>query len=47
MNAFFIVPARVKGSLRSIMSTHPPMEQRIAALQRIEAALQGGAARAA
>src|SRR3954470_23573796 len=47
MNAFFIVPARVKGSLRSIMSTHPPMEQRIAALQRIEAALQGSAARAA
>jgi heat shock protein HtpX len=47
MNAFFIVPARVKGSLRSIMSTHPPMEQRIAALQRIEAALQGTAARAA
>jgi heat shock protein HtpX len=44
MNAFFIVPARVKGSLRSIMSTHPPMEQRIAALQRIEAALQGSSA---
>jgi heat shock protein HtpX len=47
MNAFFIVPAGVKGSLRSIMSTHPPMEQRIAALQRIEAALQGGSARTA
>ena len=47
MNAFFIVPARVKGSLRSIMSTHPPMEKRIAALQRIEASLQGGSARAA
>jgi heat shock protein HtpX len=47
MNAFFIVPARVKGSLRSILSTHPPMEQRIAALQRIESALQGSAARAA
>jgi heat shock protein HtpX len=47
MNAFFIVPARVKGSLRSIMSTHPPMEQRIAALQRIEAALQSGSARTA
>jgi heat shock protein HtpX len=47
MNAFFIVPARVKGSLRSIMSTHPPMEQRIAALQRIEAALQGSSARTA
>jgi heat shock protein HtpX len=47
MNAFFIVPARVKGSLRSILSTHPPMEQRIAALQRIEAALQGSSARTA
>jgi heat shock protein HtpX len=47
MNAFFIVPARVKGSLRSILSTHPPMEQRLAALQRMEAALQGSAARAA
>ena len=46
MNAFFIVPARVKGSLRGLLSTHPPMEQRIAALQRLEAALQGGAARA-
>jgi heat shock protein HtpX len=47
MNAFFIVPAGVKGSLRSILSTHPPMEQRIAALQRIEAALQGSSARSA
>src|SRR4051794_4697198 len=47
MNAFFIVPARVKGSLRGLLSTHPPMEQRIAALQRLEAALQGGIARAA
>jgi Zn-dependent protease with chaperone function len=37
----------VKGSLRSILSTHPPMEQRIAALQRIEAALQGSSARTA
>jgi heat shock protein HtpX len=40
MNAFFIVPARVKGSLRTILSTHPPIEQRIAALGRIEAAMQ-------
>jgi heat shock protein HtpX len=47
MNAFFIVPARLKGSLRGMLSTHPPMEQRIAALQRIEAALQGSVARAA
>jgi heat shock protein HtpX len=45
MNAFFIVPASVKGSLRSILSTHPPIEQRIAALGRIEAAMQSGPAR--
>lgn len=41
MNAFYIVPASVKGSLMSIFSTHPPMEKRIAALQELEAQLQG------
>jgi heat shock protein HtpX len=46
MNAFFIVPAGVKGSLRTLLSTHPPMEQRIAALGRIEAAMQASPARA-
>jgi heat shock protein HtpX len=40
MNAFFIIPASVKGSLRSLFSTHPPMEQRIARLQQLEAQLQ-------
>jgi heat shock protein HtpX len=45
MNAFFIVPATVKGSLRTLLSTHPPIEQRIAALGRIEAAMQSGPAR--
>ena len=40
LNAFFIVPARAKGTLRSLLSTHPPMERRIAALQRLEAELQ-------
>jgi heat shock protein HtpX len=39
-NAFFIVPAAAKGALRSLLSTHPPMEQRIAALARLETALQ-------
>ena len=45
MNAFFIVPASVKGSMRNLLSTHPPIEQRIAALGRIEAAMQSGPAR--
>src|SRR5829696_3566882 len=40
LNAFFIVPASVKGSLRTLFSTHPPMEKRIEALQRLEAGLQ-------
>jgi heat shock protein HtpX len=43
MNAFFIVPASVKGSLQSLLSTHPPMEKRIARLQQLEAQLQGTA----
>jgi heat shock protein HtpX len=43
MNAFFIVPASVKGSLRNLFSTHPPMEQRITRLQQLEAQLQGTA----
>ena len=41
MNAFYIVPARAKQSLFNLFSTHPPMEQRIARLQRLEAQLQG------
>jgi heat shock protein HtpX len=44
MNAFFIVPTSVKSSIRTLVSTHPPMEKRIAALQRLEAQLQGTAA---
>ncbi len=47
MNAFFIVPASVKGSLRTLLATHPPIERRIAALARMEVALQGGPARPA
>jgi heat shock protein HtpX len=43
LNAFFIVPARAKGTLRSLFSTHPPMERRIAALARLEAELHGQA----
>ena len=43
LNAFYIVPASVKGSLKTIFATHPPMEQRIARLQQLEAQLQGTA----
>ena len=42
MNAFFIVPVKVKDSLCSLFSTHPPMEKRIEALSRLEAQLQSG-----
>jgi heat shock protein HtpX len=44
MNAFFIVPAGAKASLRNMFSTHPPMEKRIEALNRLEAQLQQGGA---
>jgi heat shock protein HtpX len=40
MNAFFIVPARRKGSPSSMFATHPPVEKRIAALSRLESQLQ-------
>jgi heat shock protein HtpX len=43
MNAFFIVPASVKGSLQNLFATHPPMEKRIERLQRLESQLQGTA----
>ena len=48
MNAFYIVPVKVKESIYNIFSTHPPMEQRIAALSRLESQLQStGPVRAA
>src|SRR3954454_12917103 len=48
MNAFYIVPVKVKASIYNVFPTHPPMEKRIAALSRLEAQLQGTAdARAA
>jgi heat shock protein HtpX len=43
LNAFYIFPAGAKNSLFNLFATHPPMEKRIAALQRIEAQLQGRA----
>ena len=44
LNAFFIVPASVKGSLQNLFSTHPAMEKRIERLQQLERQLQGTAA---
>jgi heat shock protein HtpX len=41
LNAFYIFPAGAKNSLFNLFSTHPPMEKRIEALQRLEAQLQG------
>jgi heat shock protein HtpX len=43
MNAFFIVPASVKGSIKTIFMTHPPMEKRIERLAEYERQLQAGA----
>jgi heat shock protein HtpX len=41
--AFYIFPPKAKQTVASLFSTHPPLEQRIAALQRLEAQLQGTA----
>ena len=35
MNAFFIIPASVKGSIQGLFLTHPPLEKRLAALAEI------------
>jgi heat shock protein HtpX len=43
LSAFYIFPPGVKGSISGLFATHPPMEKRIAALQRLEAQLQGRA----
>ena len=43
MNAFFIVPARAKNSLKTIFMTHPPMEKRIERLMEYERQLQASA----
>jgi heat shock protein HtpX len=44
MSAFFIIPARAKNSLMNLFADHPPLEQRLAALERLESQLQQGAA---
>jgi len=41
MSAFFILPARTKKSLMNIFADHPPLEARLAALERLESQLQG------
>ncbi|HEV7161630.1 MAG TPA: zinc metalloprotease HtpX [Solirubrobacteraceae bacterium] len=43
MSAFFILPARTKKSLMNIFADHPPLEQRLAALERLESQLQSAA----
>ncbi len=44
MSAFFILPARTKRSLMNIFADHPPLEQRLAALERLESQLQAAPA---
>jgi heat shock protein HtpX len=43
LSAFYIFPPGVKSAIGSLFSTHPPLEKRLAALQRLEAQLQGTA----
>jgi heat shock protein HtpX len=43
MSAFFIIPARTKKSLMNLFADHPPLEQRLAALERLESQLQSAA----
>src|SRR4030081_245383 len=40
LSAFFIVPARAKKSFLNIFAAPPPLEQRLAALERLESQLQ-------
>jgi heat shock protein HtpX len=35
LNAFFIIPARVKGGISELFMDHPPLEKRLAALEQI------------
>jgi heat shock protein HtpX len=43
LQAFYIFPPGVGKSIAGLFATHPPLEKRIAALQRLEAQLQGTA----
>jgi heat shock protein HtpX len=42
--AFYIFPPKVKNSVATLFSTHPSLDQRLAALSRLESQLQGTAA---
>jgi heat shock protein HtpX len=44
--AFYIFPPGAKRAVGNLFSTHPPLDKRIAALQRLEAQLQGAPAAA-
>jgi heat shock protein HtpX len=41
--AFYIFPPKAKQTVATLFSTHPSLAARIAALQRLEAQLQGTA----
>jgi heat shock protein HtpX len=41
--AFYIFPPKAKQTVATLFSTHPPLEARLAALQKLEAQLQGTA----
>jgi heat shock protein HtpX len=41
LSAFYIFPPGAGKAIGGLFATHPPMEKRIAALQRLEAQLQG------
>jgi heat shock protein HtpX len=43
LSAFYFFPPATKSAISGLFATHPPMEKRIAALQRLEAQLQGRA----
>jgi heat shock protein HtpX len=43
LSAFYFFPPGAKSAIGSLFATHPSMEKRIAALQRLEAQLQGTA----